>query len=225
MFRESLRPYEISLWTLQDSFITVLKSIDVFNRGQIETPKCQIKNDGTQELNFSIPMYYRENGTLVENPIWYNVINGNLIINLRKLKVIFNKGENGKEEIYEFVITKVTETHTDGQLHCEVTAEGLAFQELGKVGYKISLTSQEFLDEYEEWYKSEVGEGKPFLTQALKDAAEPKNNLQYWCDKIFTNSRWDYEIQMDWSGFDGVTVDLTNEIRSARGLRRTDKLY
>ena len=138
MFYEILRPYELSLWTLQDSFITVLKPIGSFNRGQIETPKCQIKNDGTQELNFSIPMYYREKGILVENPIWFNVINGSLIVNLRKLKLIFNKGEEG-EEIIEFIINNVIETHTDGQLRCEVTAEGLAFQELGKVGYKIGI--------------------------------------------------------------------------------------
>ena len=232
MFKENLRPYEISLWTLQDSFITVLKSADVSGRGQIETPKSLIKDDGTQELSFSIPMYYRnEMGELIENPIWYNVINGSLIVNLRKLKLIFNKGEKGqngspkKEEVFEFIITKVSETHTDGQLHCEVTAEGLAFQELGKVGYKISLSSQDFLDEYQEWYETEVGEGKDFSTQALKDAAEPKNNINYWCEKIFKNSHWDYEIQMDWSGFDGVTVNLTNAVREQRGLRRTDKIY
>lgn len=148
MVKENIRPYELSLWTLQDGFITVLKSIDTFNLGQIETPKCQIKDDGTLELNFSIPMYYRQDGILVENPIWYNVINGALIVNLRKLKLIFNKGEKGiegqedKEAIFEFVITRVIETHTNGQLRCEVTAEGLAFQELGKVGYKISLSSE-----------------------------------------------------------------------------------
>ena len=237
MFKENLRPYEISLWTLQDSFITVLKSADVSSRGQIETPKCLVKDDGTQELNFSIPMYYRnEEGEFIENPVWHDVINGSLIVNLRKLKLIFNKGEKGqngkpkKEEIFEFIITKVSETHTDGQLHCEVTAEGLAFQELGKVGYRISLSSQDFLDEYQEWYDSTVGENTEeksfdFPSEEAKKNAEPKNNINYWCDKIFTNSYWEYEIQMDWSGFDGVTVPLTNEIRESRGLRRTDKIY
>lgn len=237
MFKENLRPYEISLWTLQDSFITVLKSADVSSRGQIETPKCLVKDDGTQELNFSIPMYYRnEEGDFIENPIWYDVINGSLIVNLRKLKLIFNKGEKGqngkpkKEEIFEFIITKVSETHTDGQLHCEVTAEGLAFQELGKVGYRISLSSQDFLDEYQEWYDSSVGtnteeESFDFPSEEAKNKAEPKNNIDYWCNKIFANSYWDYEIQMDWSGFDGVTAQLTNEVRESRGLRRTDKIY
>ena len=214
MFKKKLRPYEISLWTLQDGFISVLKPINVFNRGQIETPKSRIKDDGTQELNFTIPMYYYENGEWVENPIWYNVINDSLIVNLRKLKLIFNKGEKGKEEIFEFVISKVTETHTDGQLKCEVTAEGLAFQELGKVGYKISLLSDNFIEEYNKWAESD------------KTAPEPKNNLNYWCNKIFENSRWDYEIQMDWTAYDGIiNPDLTNEERENLGLRRTDMIY
>jgi hypothetical protein len=207
LFKENLRPYEISLWILQDSFITVLQSSDISSRGQIETPRCQVKNDGTQELSFSIPMYYRVDGLLVENPIWYNVINGALIVNLRKLKLIFNKGEEGIEEVFEFVISKVEETHTDGKLSCEVRAEGLAFQELGKVGYKISLNSQDFLDDYEKWYLSEVGVGKDYSSQDEKDKAKPKNNIDYWCKKIFTNSKWDYEVQMDWSAFDGLIVD------------------
>ena len=194
MVKNDIRPYEMSLWTLQDSFITVLKPFGFSSRGQIETPKCRIKNDGTQELSFSIPMYYRENGELIENPIWYNVINGSLIVNLRKLKLIFNKGDIG-EEVVEFVINNVVETHTDGQLRCEVTAEGLAFQELGKVGYKISLLSQDFIDEYNKWAESD------------RSTEEPKNNINYWCEKIFKNSRWTYSIQMDWSGFDGIIVD------------------
>ena len=114
--------------------------------------------------------------------------------------MLFVKREKGKEEIFEFVISKVTETHTDGQLKCEVTAEGLAFQELGKVGYKISLLSDDFNEEYNKWAESD------------KTAPEPKNNLNYWCNKIFENSRWDYEIQMDWTAYDGIiNPDLTNE--------------
>ena len=199
MIKKNLRPYELSLWTLQDSFITVLKPFGLSHRGQIETPKCLIKNDGTQELSFKIPMYYRQEGKFIENPIWYNVINGSLIVNLRKLKLIFNKGLQG-EEVFEFVISEVNETHTDGQLYCEVTAEGLAFQELGKVGYKISLMSEDFINEYNEWAKGD------------KTAAEPKNNINYWCDKLFKNSRWDYEIQMDWSSYDGIIInDISGE--------------
>lgn len=224
-----LRPYEISLWTLQDSFITVLKPFGLSHKGQIETPKCLIKNDGTQELSFKIPMYYRQEGKFIENPIWYNVINGALIVNLRKLKLIFNKGLQG-EEVFEFIISKIIETHTDGQLYCEVTAEGLAFQELGKVGYKVSLISQDFIDEYNDWYNSTVGvdtedETFDYPNEEAKAAVEPKNNLNYWCDKLFKNSNWTYEIQMDWSSYDGITTIYDNEIRETIGLRRTDKIY
>jgi len=28
--------------------------------------------DGTQEFEFSIPMYYRYEGKLIDNPGWYN---------------------------------------------------------------------------------------------------------------------------------------------------------
>ena len=109
-----------------DSFITVLaRSGD----GQLETPKCSLKNDGTEELNFSFPMYIREKEELVENPIWYSYNDGLLIENMRKLKLIFNKGEE-YERVIEFLITKITETHTQGTLMCEVEAEGLIFHEL-----------------------------------------------------------------------------------------------
>ena len=195
MFKNELRPYEISLWTLQDSFISVLKPLGISSRGQMETPKSRIKNDGTQELSFIIPMYYRENGELIENPIWYNVINGSLIANLRKLKLIFNKGEKELEQVFEFVIQEVTETHTDGQLKCKISAEGLAFQELGKTGYKISLSENDFYEDYDNWFETE------YPTKEEKEAAEPKNNIDYWCRKIFKNSYWDYQVKMDWSAY------------------------
>ena len=198
MNNKNIRPYEISLWTLQDSFITVLARS---GEGQIETPKCSLKNDGTQELSFSLPMYIREKGELVENPIWYSYKDGLLIENMRKLKLIFNKGEE-EEKIFEFLITKITETHTQGTLICEVEAEGLIFHELGKVGYKISLSQADFEKEYEKWWNSEIGEGKDYPTQEAKDNAMPIQNLQFWADRIFEGSDWTYQIEMDWSCFD-----------------------
>lgn len=212
MIYDNIRPYEISLWTLQDGFITILKPYNLDNRGQIETPKITLKNDGTQEIKFSFPMYYYEGGGLVENPIWYTLKDGMLIENLRKLKVIFNKGEK-EEQVFEFVITKVNETHTDGTLVCELEAEGLAFQELGKVGYKISLSQTDFEEEYKEWWEDE------------RETAEPLMTINYWADKVFKNSDWTYSIQMDWSGFDGVVEVLDDEVREEKGLRRTDKIY
>ena len=229
--QEKIRPYELSLWTLQDDFISTLKSEDIFNKGQIETPRLNIRNDGTLELNFLIPMYYFEEGKKIENPIWYNVIDKTLIVNLRKLKLIFNKGKS-EEEIFEFVINKIREEHADGKLYCEVTAEGLAFQELGKVGYKISLSSEDFIEEYNNWYNSTVGintenEKFDYPTDEDKAAAEPKNNINYWCDKILKNSNWSYSIQMDWSSYDGILIngEVNNEEREKENLRRTDKIY
>jgi len=82
-------------------------------------------------LSFSIPMYYWMNGELKESPNWYNTQNGNLIKGLRKLKVIFNKGEYPIEEaskhIFEFLIMDISESHESDILTCEIKAEGLAF--------------------------------------------------------------------------------------------------
>lgn len=208
----------MSLWTLQDSFITILKGINT-GEGLVITPEIEIKSDGTQELKFSIPMYHRdESGELVENPIWYNTKNGNLMANLRKIKVIFNKGEKGVEGVYEFVINKIKETHSKGQLTCEVEAEGLAFQELGKTGYKLVLNYDEFAIDAEE-----------DLTLIP--------TLQYWADKVFKDSHWTYSIQMDWSAYDGIIDDVDyenlpqtekdalNDAREAQGRRRRDRMY
>ena len=110
MVNKDIRPYEISLWTLQDGFITVLKPLGLGNKGQLEEPQFVLKTDGTQKLTFKIPMYYRDGGELIENPIWYSYRDGLLIENLRKLKLIFAKGDATREKIFEFVITRITET-------------------------------------------------------------------------------------------------------------------
>ena len=62
-----------------------------------------------------------------------------LIEGLRKVKVIFNKGET-EERVFEFLIIHVTENHENDILTCDVETEGLAFQELGKIGYKLNLS-------------------------------------------------------------------------------------
>ena len=210
------RPYELSIYSLQDEFILVLKEMNIDNLLQIHEPVMTIKDDGTQELTFSIPMYYRENNVLVENPLWYNTQNGNIIAGLRKVRVCFNKGDKEKEKIFDFVIKKVTEKHEKGTLFCEVEAEGIAFNELGKIGYKLVLNQEEFEVDYEEYWN------KLNEWQEKKDAGEATNedkpkeviaSLNYWCDKVFAQVKnWDYRIQMDW------TVYGDSE-------RSTEKLY
>jgi hypothetical protein len=77
----------------------------------------------------------------------------------------------------------------------EVSAEGLAFHELGKIGYKISLSADDFDNASYEWFSSGmVGD-------------EPINNINYWNDIVFKNADgdwkydWTYEVCMDWSSF------------------------
>ena len=196
---EKIRSYEVSIWTLQDSFITVLKWADLENKGQIQEPKMVLDIDGTQEFTFTIPMYlmsitneydvdFQTTRTFedrVENPIWYNTNNGNLMVSLRKIKVILNK-KTDDEKVYEFMITKVEERHENGELFCDVSCEGLTFHELGKVGFKLTLNNDEYEYDYKQWEEKTVGAGKDFTTQAAKDAAKPRENLQYWCDKFLT---------------------------------------
>ena len=85
------RNYEVSIWTLQDSFITVLKPANLEYKGQIQNPEYNFKDDGTMTFSFQIPMYLNIDGVRKENPIWCNVINGTLIADLRKVKLIFDK--------------------------------------------------------------------------------------------------------------------------------------
>lgn len=200
MITEEIRSYEVSIWTLQDEFITVLKWSDMEHKGRIQHPSFSIGDDGMETFTFSIPMYYDNGwGTLIENPIWYNTRNCNIMVNLRKVKVIFNK-HTTDEAVFEFIITKIVESHVQDILTCEVSCEGLAFHELGKIGYKYDL-SQEL---YELDYNAAIENGEPI----------PPVNIQYWCEKInlepfptdptaiINPKKWYYELTMDWSSFE-----------------------
>ena len=205
----AIRSYEVSIWTLQDSFITVLKWANLDNKGQIQQPKLTLDTDGTQNFNFSIPMYLNPEE---ENPAWYNTLNGNLMIGMRKIKVILNKSLE-EEAVFEFLITKVTERHEANQLFCDVECEGLAFHELGKIGYKVALSADLYQLDYEEWYNSDQTE------------PAPQQTIQYWNDKTgyllpypqnesdIIPNKWYYKIEMNW------------ETYSSRLLRDPNKVY
>ena len=105
---KNIRDYEVSIWTLQDSFITVLKQFGLEHKGQIQEPDMVLKDDGQNTFSFNIPMWLYINGEYKENPIWFNTINGNIIANMRKIKVIFNK-DNSNCKIYEFLIIQIKE--------------------------------------------------------------------------------------------------------------------
>lgn len=203
-----------------------------------------LKDDGENTFSFKIPMYLQEDNDLTEtpyfkeeiiwkeNPIWYTTRNGNIIANMRKVKIIFNKKTND-EEVFEFIINKVTEEHEGYSKYCNVECSGLAFHELGKQGYEISLSADDFFAEYEDWLKG-ISENQPI------------NNINYWVDKILANTSWHYLIYMDWAAYDGIvdnglitvndnTVhylqatqqqrDDYNAAREADGLRRKDVIY
>ena len=80
LINEQLRPYEMSLWTLQDSFLAILKAPGIEVKGQIEEPKFTLKSDGTEELSFQVPMYYYKKDEYIENPFWFDKIYGLLLV-------------------------------------------------------------------------------------------------------------------------------------------------
>ena len=230
ILKKEIRSYEVSLWTLQDEFITVLKWSDAEQKGRIEQPKLTINVDGTQKFSCNIPMYYRTynnensnlNGKLIENPNWYTVKNGQLIMGLRKLKVIFNKGEEYLLDImdeermrirssntFELLITKVTESHENDQLICSIECEGLAFHELGKIGYKIDLSEDNFIRDNSNW--KDTGSWKKRDNTISNE--EPVENLDYWCEQCdlikkpnnlseIKYNTWYYDVQMNWGSFE-----------------------
>lgn len=227
------RNYEVSVWTLQDNYITTLKTADPLivsqpsgtpamvwpqarAQGQIQNGQMTINIDGTQTLSFDIPMYIYYNGEHIENPSWYNTIDKNVLISMRKIKVIFDKWNNTvskSDSTFEFIIVKVQESHEQDNLVCHVECEGLAFHELGKVGYKRSLAADEFLNEYNDWAAKKVGQDKDYATEDEKEADKPISNVQYWMSKaqipsyddaidnneIINPTIWYYKIRMSHS--------------------------
>ena len=202
------RNYELSLWTLQDTYITVLKPYELEARNRIQEPDLHVKDDGTLEFSCKIPMYIHECATneMQENPIWYNTQNGNLIADMRKLKVIFNKNnvDPDKSTVYEILITKVTEEHEGMETWCEINGEGLDFHELGKIGFKTELNADLYNYDWATWADSEE----------LVADAEPINNIDYWVSKLrLADIGWTYEVRMDWSCYPGELA--TNKVYEA----------
>ena len=225
------RNYEISVWTLQDSFITVLAASDSRYKGRIQNPEMKLVNDGTQEFSFKILMYLDDGITRQLNPVWADIYNAPTIAGMRKIKVIFNKGVQDAEKVFEFLITKVTKIHENDEPYCEVNCEGLAFHELGKIGYKVELSTDVLVEENTKWYATRPKYEN--YTQATWSAAEqtwydaePRPTIDYWMTKVLkikkypTNGNinaleWYYKVQMDWSDYSAIG-DIARE---------SDKIY
>ena len=146
-FNTTVRSYEISVWTLQDECLTVLKPSELEFKGEVQNAVATFVDDGTEELTFSVPMYYyNDYGKKVLNPAWSYILNGHFTANMHKVKLILNKATED-EIVYEMLIVNVAQSHEKDQVKYDIKCEGLAFHELGKIGYKISLSSEEFEEE------------------------------------------------------------------------------
>lgn len=212
-----LRNFEISIWTLQDAFITTIESAWIKTKGKTQNASMTLNIDGTQQLTFSVPMYYFMNGQKISNPAWITFSENKVLLNTRKVKVILNK-QTDDEEIYEFVIDKVTERHEHDELFCDVECSGLAFYELGKIGYKVSLSEDDFYNDDYSWFSGETDSDGNLLFEE-----QPVANIQYWLDKFlkpysdenFSAAQWYYKIQMNW--------DLTADFSEFK--KDSDKIY
>lgn len=211
-YNTRVRSYEVSIWTLQDRFLSVLKWPTMDCKGQIQDAQVTLRDDGTQEFTFSIPKYYQQGFERIDNPMWLHLENQPLEANMHKLKVIFNK-ETDDEKVLEFLVTEVTHDHQGDNVDLSIKAEGLAFHELGKIGYKISLSEQNYLDTLDAW------ETAGFVRD------QPLNNIQFWNDLVFKGNdgtwkyNWTYEVQMDWSAFKHPNIF------GAASYRQSDVLY
>lgn len=209
------RNYEVSIWTLQDDFITVLKASNLEYKGSILNGKANIKDDGTQEISLSIPMYVYEGVQRIVNPIWYTTKDGTIAESMRKIKLILNKRQKD-ERVFEFVILKVKERHSSDELYCDVEGSGLAFEELGKVGYKITLSGDDFYEEDYQWFtQAKDSQGN------LLVPSEPKATIQYWNNKFLTeypangkidSTKWYYRVQMNHDSDGSSSLKFNNKI-------------
>ena len=106
-------------------------------------------------------------------------------------------------KIYPFIIDGIEDARDSHfSIYKKITANGMAFSELGKTGYKLELNSHTV--------ESELEENKNLLP-----------TINYWLDKVFPNRKdengdivewltpWCYEIRMDWSHYAASKRDTT----------------
>ena len=68
------RPYEVSLWTHHDTFISVLASSETPKLGEGYETRQYDGVNGEKKLTFTIPIKYYDRNTneFVNNEKWYN---------------------------------------------------------------------------------------------------------------------------------------------------------
>ena len=193
------RPYKIDVYGLQDNYLGCLQPYNGSIIGQVSEPKIELSTDGTQTFTCSIPKFYINPKTnqKEQNPHWVDIDNGVLAENTRILKVFVNYENEIK--VYPFIVDKITDARDSHfSVFRKIEASGLAFAELGKVGYKLELTQDSLLLEQEE-----------------KPEEDIVPTINYWLDKVFPSEEitinnkayrrwltpWCYEIKMDWSDY------------------------
>ena len=109
-------------------------------------------------------------------------------------------------KVYPFIIDSITDGRdSDFKVLKQVKCSGLAFAELGKVGYKIEFSDQTIKDDWE-----------------INENLLP--TINYWLDKVFPNKRdengkitdwltpWSYEIRMDWSSYTDANMRAADKV-------------
>lgn len=102
----------------------------------------EIKDDGTQTLTLKIPKYFISEvpNERITNPRWKDIETGILAENTRVLKVSIQFADDSVEDgyitkVFPFIIDKIVNRRDNSfGVYKEVTGNGLAFAELGKVG-------------------------------------------------------------------------------------------
>ena len=98
--------------------------------------------------------------------------------------------EEGETKVYPFIVDKIIDKRDSHfSVYKEITASGLAFAELGKVGLRLELN-------------------KDVVEADYKKDRNTVATLDYWLDKVFPRDEsghwltpWSYEIRMDWRGY------------------------
>jgi len=74
-----------------------------------------------------------------------------------KVKVIFNKMTED-ERVFEFVLHSIVQTHEKDEVIYDIHGVGLAFEELGKLGYKIALSKDDYEEDYKYWFENHLSD-------------------------------------------------------------------
>ena len=178
-----------------------------------------MSDDGTQTFTCKIPKYYINPLTneKVINPRWESAENGVLAENVRILKVFVKKPDE-QVNVYPFIIDKITDSRDSHfSIYKSIEASGMAFAELGKVGYKIEF--DQALVEREMEALANQTENEDEKVSAL---IEP--TIDYWLKKLIPaeyddNGKvikwltpWCYEVCMDWRYYADGAARESNKI-------------